>query len=71
MEWVHPKVLENVGINPKEYQRFAFGLGARPFCNAKIRYQRFKAVFEGDIRWLNHYNFAALDIPTLAGGLTR
>jgi phenylalanyl-tRNA synthetase alpha chain len=68
---VHPKVLENVGINPKEYQGFAFGLGLDRFAMLKYGIKDLRQFFEGDIRWLNHYNFAALDIPTLAGGLTR
>jgi phenylalanyl-tRNA synthetase alpha chain len=68
---VHPKVLENVGINPKGYQGFAFGLGLDRFAMLKYGIKDLRQFFEGDIRWLNHYNFAALDIPTLAGGLTR
>ncbi len=68
---VHPKVLKNVGINPKEYQGFAFGLGLDRFAMLKYGIKDLRQFFEGDIRWLNHYNFAALDIPTLAGGLTR
>ena len=68
---VHPKVLENVGINQKEYQGFAFGLGLDRFAMLKYGIKDLRQFFEGDIRWLNHYNFAALDIPTLAGGLTR
>ena len=65
---VHPKVLENVGINPKEYQGFAFGLGLDLFAMLKNGIKDLRQFFEGAIRWLNHYNFAALDIP---GGLTR
>ena len=68
---VHPKVLENVGVNPAEYQGFAFGLGVERFAMLKYGIKDLRQFFEGDIRWLNHYSFAALDIPTLAGGLTR
>jgi len=68
---VHPQVLKNVGIDPEEYQGFAFGLGLERFAMLKYGIKDLRQFFEGDLRWLNHYNFAALDIPTLAGGLTR
>jgi len=68
---VHPNVLRNVGIDPEEYQGFAFGLGVERFAMLKYGIRDLRQFFEGDKRWLNHYNFAALDIPTLAGGLTR
>ena len=68
---VHPTVLKNVGVDPEEYQGFAFGLGVERFAMLKYGIRDLRQFFEGDIRWLNHYNFRALDIPTLAGGLTR
>jgi phenylalanyl-tRNA synthetase alpha chain len=68
---VHPTVLKNVGIDPEQYQGFAFGLGVERFAMLKYGIRDLRQFFEGDIRWLNHYNFRALDIPTLAGGLTR
>jgi phenylalanyl-tRNA synthetase alpha chain len=68
---VHPNVLKNVGINPEEYQGFAFGLGVERFAMLKYGMRDLRQFFEGDMRWLNHYNFGALDIPTLAGGLTK
>ncbi|GAB4162180.1 MAG: phenylalanine--tRNA ligase subunit alpha [Rickettsiaceae bacterium] len=68
---VHPNVLQNVGINPEEYQGFAFGLGVERFAMLKYGIRDLRQFFEGDLRWLNHYSFKALDIPTLAGGLTR
>ena len=68
---VHPNVLRNVGIDPEEYQGFAFGLGVERFAMLKYGIRDLRGFFEGDMRWLNHYNFSALDIPTLAGGLTR
>lgn len=68
---VHPNVLRNVGIDPEEYQGFAFGLGVERFAMLKYGIRDLRGFFEGDMRWLNHYNFRALDIPTLAGGLTR
>ncbi len=68
---VHPNVLRNVNIDPEEYQGFAFGLGVERFAMLKYGIRDLRGFFEGDIRWLNHYNFDALDIPTLAGGLAR
>lgn len=68
---VHPNVLRQVGIDPEEYQGFAFGLGVERFAMLKYGIGDLRQFFEGDMRWLNHYNFGALDIPTLAGGLTR
>jgi phenylalanyl-tRNA synthetase alpha chain len=68
---VHPAVLKNVGVNPEEYQGFAFGLGLERFAMLKYDIRDLRNFYEGDCRWLNHYNFSALDIPTLAGGLTR
>lgn len=68
---VHPNVLQNVGIDPEEYQGFAFGLGIERFAMLKYGIKDLRQCFDGDIRWLNHYNFSILDIPTLAGGLTK
>lgn len=68
---VHPQVLKNVGVDPEEYQGFAFGLGIERFAMLKYGIKDLRQFYEGDIRWLNHYNFSALDIPSLAGGLTR
>lgn len=68
---VHPKVLENTGVDSSEYRGFAFGLGVERFAMLKYGMNDLRKFFEGDIRWMNHYNFQALDIPTLAGGLTK
>jgi phenylalanyl-tRNA synthetase alpha chain len=68
---VHPNVLRNVGIDPEEYQGFAFGLGIERFAMLKYGIRDLRQFFEGDMRWLNHYNFSALDIPMLVGGLTK
>ncbi|WP_341757086.1 MULTISPECIES: phenylalanine--tRNA ligase subunit alpha [unclassified Candidatus Tisiphia] len=68
---VHPNVLKNVNIDSNHYQGFAFGLGVERFAMLKYGIKDLRQFFEGDIRWLKHYNFSAFDIPTLAGGLTR
>ncbi|MDC0865084.1 phenylalanine--tRNA ligase subunit alpha [Rickettsiaceae bacterium] len=68
---VHPNVLKNVGIDSEEYQGFAFGLGVERFAMLKYGIEDLRQFFDGDMRWLSHYNFSSLDTPSLAGGLTR
>jgi phenylalanyl-tRNA synthetase alpha chain len=68
---VHPNVLRNVGIDPNEYQGFAFGLGIERFAMLKYGIKDLRQFFEGDMRWLKHYGFSPFDIPSLVGGLTK
>ena len=68
---VHPKVLEAGGIDPYEYQGFAFGMGIDRIAMLKYGIPDLRAFFDSDLRWLRHYGFAALDVPTLHGGLSR
>ena len=68
---VHPKVLAAAGVDPDVYQGFAFGMGIDRIAMLKYGIPDLRAFFEGDLRWLRHYGFAALDIPDLAGGLSR
>ncbi|MEO0677541.1 MAG: phenylalanine--tRNA ligase subunit alpha [Pseudomonadota bacterium] len=68
---VHPKVLENSGIDPAQWQGFAFGLGIDRLAMLKYDIPDLRAFFESDLRWLKHYGFAALDQPSLAAGLSR
>ncbi|MCH2077121.1 MAG: phenylalanine--tRNA ligase subunit alpha [Rhodobacteraceae bacterium] len=68
---VHPKVLQNGGIDPKEWQGFAFGVGIDRIAMLKYGIPDLRAFFDSDLRWLRHYGFAALDQPDLAGGLSR
>ncbi|MAU40323.1 MAG: phenylalanine--tRNA ligase subunit alpha [Kordiimonas sp.] len=63
---VNPRVLENVGIDPNEYQGFAFGVGIDRIAMLKYGIPDLRAFFDADLRWLKHYGFAALDIPTLS-----
>jgi phenylalanyl-tRNA synthetase alpha chain len=67
---VHPNVLKNVGLDPSRYQGFAFGLGIDRIAMLKYGMPDLRAFFSGDLRWLTHYGFAPLVIPTLAGGLS-
>lgn len=68
---VHPQVLRNVGLDPDEYQGFAFGMGIDRIAMLKYGIPDLRAFFDADLRWLRHYGFRAFDIPTLAGGLSR
>lgn len=68
---VHPNVLRNVGVNPDEYQGFAFGMGIERLAMLKYGIGDLRTFFESDLRWLNHYGFAPFDIPSLIGGLSR
>jgi phenylalanyl-tRNA synthetase alpha chain len=68
---VNPRVLEMCGIDPTKYQGFAFGGGIDRLAMLKYGIPDVRPFFESDIRWLRHYGFAALDIPTLDGGLSR
>ena len=68
---VHRKVLENCGIDSSKYQGFAFGFGLDRMAMLKYGIPDIRSFFEGDARWLKHYGFAALDIPSLEGGLSK
>jgi phenylalanyl-tRNA synthetase alpha chain len=68
---VHPKVLANCGIDPTEYQGFAFGMGIDRIAMLKYGIPDLRTMYESDLRWLRHYGFAPLDRPSLVGGLSR
>ena len=68
---VHPKVIEMCGHDPAKYQGFAWGMGLDRLAMLKYGAPDLRAFFDADIRWLRHYGFAALDVPSLAGGLSR
>jgi phenylalanyl-tRNA synthetase alpha chain len=67
---VHPNVLRNCGIDPDVYQGFAWGMGIDRIAMLKYGMHDLRAFFEADVRWLAHYGFRPLDLPTLAGGLS-
>ncbi len=67
---VHPNVLKNCGLDPDEYQGFAWGMGIDRIAMLKYGMPDLRPFFEADVRWLNHYGFRPLDLPTLAGGLS-
>ena len=67
---VHPNVLRNCGLDPDEYQGFAFGMGIDRIAMLKYGMPDLRAFFDADARWLKHYGFRPLDLPTLFGGLS-
>jgi len=67
---VHPAVIGNCGLDPDLYQGFAFGMGLDRIAMLKYGIPDLRDMFAADLRWLKHYGFAALDMPSLAGGLS-
>ena len=66
---VHPRVIRACGLDPDEWQGFAFGCGIDRLAMLKYGMDDLRAFFDGDLRWLRHYGFSALDVPTLSGGV--
>ena len=64
---VNPNVLENCGIDSNEYQGFAFGMGIERMAMLKYGIPDLRTFYESDLRWLKHYGFQPLDIPSLVG----
>jgi phenylalanyl-tRNA synthetase alpha chain len=67
---VHPNVIRHGGLDPDKYQGWAFGMGLDRLAMLKYGIPDLRAFFEADLRWLKHYGFRALEVPTLAGGLS-
>ena len=67
---VHPRVLEAVGLDSAAYQGFAFGMGIDRLAMLKYGIPDLRAFFDSDLRWLRHFGFLPLDVPSLAEGLT-
>jgi phenylalanyl-tRNA synthetase alpha chain len=65
---VHPKVLQNCGIDPAEYQGFAFGMGIERVAMLKYGIPDLRTFYDSDLRWLRHYGFVPLDIPSPVRG---
>ncbi|HZS81876.1 MAG TPA: phenylalanine--tRNA ligase subunit alpha [Stellaceae bacterium] len=68
---VHPKVLQNCGIDPGVYQGFAFGMGIERIAMLKYGIPDLRTFYDSDLRWLRHYGFLPLDMPSMVGGLSR
>ena len=68
---VHPNVLRAGGIDPNEYQGFAFGMGIDRLAMLKYGIPDLRTFFESDVRWLKHYGFTPLDFSSMTGGLSN
>ncbi len=68
---VHPNVLKNAKVDSKKYQGYAFGMGIDRLAMLKYGINDLRAFFETDYRWLNHYGFDPLDVPTNYRGLSK
>lgn len=66
---VNRKVIAAGGLDPDVWQGFAFGVGVDRLAMLKYGMDDLRAFFDGDARWLSHYGFSALDVPTLSGGV--
>ncbi|WP_310468493.1 phenylalanine--tRNA ligase subunit alpha [Sphingomonas sp.] len=66
---VHPRVIANCGLDPDQWQGFAFGTGVDRLAMLKYGMSDLRAFFDGDLRWLKHYGFNALSVPTLSAGV--
>ena len=67
---VNRRVIANCGLDPDEWQGFAFGAGIDRLAMLKYGMDDLRAFFDGDLRWLSHYGFGALSVPTLSGGIS-
>ncbi len=67
---VHPNVIRAGGLDPEKYHGFAFGMGIDRIAMLKYGIPDLRAFFEADLRWLRHYGFSALVVPSLAEGLS-
>ncbi len=67
---VHPNVIANCGLDPERYQGFAFGMGLDRITMLKYGIPDLRDMFSADLRWMRHYGFLPLDVPTLAGGIS-
>ena len=68
---VHPNVLKNVKVDTLKYQGYAFGIGIDRMAMLKYGINDLRAFFETDYRWLHHFGFDPLDVPTSYRGLSR
>jgi phenylalanyl-tRNA synthetase alpha chain len=67
---VHPNVLRNCGLDPDQWQGFAFGFGIDRLGMLKYGMPDLRDMFASDVRWLDHYGFSAFQSPNPATGLS-
>ena len=66
---VHPKVLALCGVDPDRYQGFAFGMGIERIAMLKYGMPDLRPFYDSDLRWLKHYGFLPLEVPSMVRGL--
>ena len=66
---VNIKVLENCGIDSKNYKGYAFGLGVERFAMLKYGINDLRMFYDNDLRWLKHYSFRPEGFPNIIRGL--
>ena len=66
---VNARVIQFAGLDPNEWQGFAFGVGVDRLAMLKYGMDDLRAFFDGDVRWLQHYGFSPFDQPTLSAGV--
>ena len=62
---------DEIFVDPKKYQGYAFGIGIDRLAMLKYGINDLRSFFESDYRWLNHYGFDPIDVPTNYRGLSR
>lgn len=67
---VHPNIIRTCGLDPDEWQGFAFGFGIDRLGMLKYGMPDLRDMFAGDVRWLDHYGFSATQTPNPATGLS-
>jgi len=67
---VHPNVIKSCGLDPDEYQGFAWGMGVDRLAMLKYGAPDLRDYFANDTRWLAHYGFSPLLQANLATGLS-
>jgi phenylalanyl-tRNA synthetase alpha chain len=66
---VHPRVLANCGLDPREWQGFAFGMGIERITMLKHGIADLRPFYESDVRWLRHFAADPLSPPSLTAGV--
>lgn len=66
---VHPNVIKACGLDPEEYQGFAFGMGIERIAMLKYGIPDLRTFFDADMRWLKHHGFLPLEAASLIRGL--
>ena len=64
---VHPHVFTSCGLASQDWQGFAFGMGVERLAMLKYGISDLRTFYEPDMRWLRHYGFLSMDVPSVSG----